>query len=93
MSDKPRIEIYYCPACHWLPRSAWMAQELLYTFGGELAEVAIIPAEESGRFEIRLGQHVLWERKRDDGFPDAKTLKQKVRDAIAPGRSLGHIDK
>lgn len=93
MSDKPRIEIYYCPACHWLPRSAWMAQELLYTFGGELAEVAIIPAEESGRFEIRLGQQVLWERKRDDGFPDAKTLKQKVRDAVAPGRSLGHIDK
>ncbi len=93
MSDKPRIEIYYCPACHWLPRSAWMAQELLYTFGAELAEVALIPAAENGRFEIRQGQHLLWERKRDGGFPDAKILKQKVRDVIAPGRSLGHIDK
>lgn len=93
MSGKPRIEIHYCPACHWLPRSAWMAQELLYTFSGELAEVAIVPADESGKFEIRLGQKVLWERKRDGGFPDAKTLKQRVRDAIAPGRPLGHIDK
>lgn len=93
MKDKPRLEIHYCPACHWLPRSAWMAQELLHTFGDDLAEVALLPAVESGRFEIRLAQQTLWERKRDGGFPDIKTLKQRVRDAVAPGRDLGHLDK
>ena len=89
---KPRLEIHYCPACHWLPRSAWMAQELLHTFGDDLGEVALLPARESGRFEIRLEQLSIWERKRDGGFPDIKTLKQRVRDAVVPGRDLGHID-
>lgn len=93
MPDKPRIEIHYCPACHWLPRSAWMAQELLHTFNDELAEVALLPASESGRFEIRLDQQLIWDRKRDGGFPDIKTLKQKVRDAVAPDRALGHLDR
>jgi selenoprotein W-related protein len=69
-----------------------MAQELLHTFSEDLAQVALIPAEESGRFEIRLGEALIWDRKRDGGFPDIKTLKQKIRDAVAPGRELGHID-
>lgn len=93
MKNKPRVEIHYCPDCHWLPRSAWMAQELLHTFNDELAEVALLPASENGRFEIRLGDVSIWERKRDGGFPDIKTLKQKVRDTVAPDRGLGHIDK
>ncbi|RLA47134.1 MAG: SelT/selW/selH selenoprotein [Gammaproteobacteria bacterium] len=93
MPDKPRIEIHYCPACHWLPRSAWMAQELLHTFNDELAEVALLPASESGRFEIRLGQQLIWDRKRDGGFPDIKTLKQRIRDEVAPDRALGHLDR
>ena len=93
MKEKPRVEIHYCPACHWLPRSAWLAQELLHTFNDELAEVALLPASEGGRFEIRLGDSSIWERKRDGGFPDIKILKQRVRDAVSPGRGLGHIDK
>jgi len=35
----------------------------------------------------------IWERKADGGFPDAKTLKQRVRDRLDPGRDLGHIDR
>lgn len=93
MPNKPRVEIHYCPACHWLPRSTWMAQELLHSFGDDLAEVALLPADESGRFEIRLDQQTIWERKRDGGFPDIKSLKQRVRDVVAPDRKLGHIDK
>ena len=93
MSENIRIEIHYCPACHWLPRATWMAQELLHTFNDELSEVALLPARDSGKFEIRLGQHLLWERKRDGGFPDIKTLKQRVRDVVAPERGLGHVDK
>jgi selenoprotein W-related protein len=33
------------------------------------------------------------ERMRDGGFPDAKQIKQLVRDRIDPGRDLGHIDR
>lgn len=38
-------------------------------------------------------QRVLWDRKIDGGFPETKELKRRVRDAIEPGRNLGHVDK
>lgn len=92
MSSKPRITILYCPRCNWLLRSAWLAQELLTTFMDDLDEVALKPAEQSGTFEIRLDHQLIWERKKDGGFPEAKVLKQRVRDHIDPDRSLGHSD-
>ncbi len=93
MSSKPRIAIHYCPRCHWLLRSAWLAQELLTTFADDLGEVALKPAETSGTFVIKLDDQVIWERKQDGGFPEAKVLKQRVRDCIDPDRTLGHIDR
>ncbi|KAK0709127.1 Rdx type Seleno protein, partial [Lasiosphaeria miniovina] len=36
---------------------------------------------------------VLWDRKVDGGFPETKELKRRVRDAIQPGRDLGHVDR
>ncbi len=92
MRKKPQITIHYCPRCNWLLRSAWLAQELLTTFENDLEEVALKPSEQSGFFEIRLDHQVIWERKRDSGFPEAKVLKQRVRHAIDPNRSLGHSD-
>ena len=93
MTDaRPAIRIRYCTQCHWLLRAAWMAQELLSTFGTTLGEVALVPGT-GGVFEVTCGDAVLWERKRDGGFPDAKTLKQRVRDAVEPGRDLGHADR
>ena len=93
MAVKPRIEIIYCPRCNWLLRAAWMAQELLSSFADDLSEVALVPSQEGGAFEIRLDGEILWERKRDDGFPDAKCLKQRLRDRIDPDRDLGHLDR
>jgi selenoprotein W-related protein len=93
MSPKPRIVITYCSRCQWLLRSAWLAQELLNTFADDLAEVALRPAATSGTFEIFLNEQSLWERTRDGGFPEAKILKQRVRDLIDPDRPLGHIDR
>ncbi len=89
---KPRIRIHYCTQCHWLLRAAWMAQELLSTFGTDLGEVALVPAT-GGLFRIDYEESVIWERKRDGGFPDAKVLKQRVRDLLDPGRDLGHSDR
>ena len=87
-----RIAISYCTQCQWLLRAAWMAQELLSTFGTELAEVALRPGT-GGLFEITCDGEVIWERKRDGGFPDAAELKRRVRGRIAPERSLGHVDR
>ena len=36
---------------------------------------------------------LVWDRKRDGGFPDAAKLKQLVRDVIDPERDLGHSDR
>jgi len=92
MTDKPRITILYCTQCNWLLRAAWMAQELLSTFADSLGEVALLPGT-GGNFEIRVNGELIWERKRDGGFPGPKELKQRVRDIIEPGRDLGHTDR
>jgi len=89
---KPAIAIAYCTQCNWMLRAAWMAQELLSTFSLELGAVTLIPGT-GGIFEIRLDGELLWERKRDGGFPDSRVLKQLVRDRIDPDRDLGHLDR
>ncbi len=68
-----RIEIEYCPQCRWLLRAAWMAQELLTTFEGELGEVALIPGI-GGVFEVRVEGKIIWSREQQGRFPEAKEL-------------------
>lgn len=89
---KPSVAITYCTQCNWLLRSAWMAQELLTTFSLELGAVTLVPGT-GGIFEISIDGHLVWERKRDGGFPDVKALKQLIRDKIDPERDLGHLDR
>ena len=43
VAARPSIAITYCTQCRWLLRAAWMAQELLSTFGDDLGEVALRP--------------------------------------------------
>ncbi len=69
-----------------------MAQELLQTFGEDLAEVAIIPGT-GGIFQIAVDDRLIWDRKTDGGFPGPKEIKQRLRDAIDPERDLGHLDR
>ena len=69
-----------------------MAQELLTTFQEELGGVTLLPTAEGGVFEVRLAGEPIFSRKQDGGFPDIKELKQLVRDRVAPGRDLGHVD-
>lgn len=88
----PRVEIEYCVKCRWLLRAAWMAQELLSTFEHDLGAVALVPGQ-PGVYEVRLDEQVLWSRAVEGRFPEARELKQRVRDHIAPGRDLGHVDR
>ncbi|WP_024951148.1 SelT/SelW/SelH family protein [Cobetia crustatorum] len=97
-SSTLKIRIHYCTGCNWLLRAAWYAQELLSTFGEDLGEVALAPSH-GGHFEVLCQAspdtewQVLWERKREGGFPDSRDLKQRVRDVLDPERDLGHIDR
>jgi len=86
----PRIEIEYCTQCRWLPRAAWLAQELLTTFEAEVGEVALVPGT-GGVLVVRIDGEVVWDRS-DQGFPEPVAVKQAVRDRIAPGRDLGHAE-
>ena len=89
----PQVEITYCTRCKWMLRASWYAQELLSTFEDDLRGVSLIPNSAGGIFEIRLDGTRIWSRAEDGGFPDAKDLKQRVRDCIDPDRDLGHIDR
>lgn len=94
MSDthRPHITITYCTQCNWMLRAAWLAQELLSTFGQDLDWVTLVPGT-GGTFEVLCDETPIWERKRDGGFPEAKVLKQRVRDLAWPDRDLGHTDR
>ncbi len=85
------VEIKYCVRCGWLPRSVWMAQELLGTFGEALGGVTLLPST-GGIFEVRAGDELVWSRKEKGRFPEIKELKRAVRDAVCPGMDLGHTD-
>ena len=93
---EPRVLITYCTRCQWLLRAQWYAGELLQTFAEEVGEVALAPAT-GGVFRVDVevdGQRTaVWNRKRDGGFPEITDLKRRVRDLIAPERSLGHADR
>jgi len=91
-NQRPRIEIRFCPACRWWLRSGWLAQEIFATFGDTIGEVALISAE-SGHFSIWVDGQLIWERVADHGFPEAKELKQRIRDVAFPQKDLGHSDK
>ncbi|MEQ8481081.1 MAG: SelT/SelW/SelH family protein [Hoeflea sp.] len=89
---KPAITITYCRQCNWMLRSGWMAQELLSTFSEELGSVTLVPGS-GGIFTIEVDGDLIWDRKRDGGFPDVKALKGRVRDRVGPARDLGHVDR
>jgi len=92
MKKSARIEIHYCTQCHWMLRSAWMAQELLSTFDGDIETLTLRPGT-GGIFEVHVDGVLIWSRKDAGRFPEITELKQLVRDQVAPGRDLGHVDR
>jgi len=92
MENHPRVEIRYCTQCRWILRAGWLAQELLSTFDTDLGEVALVPGT-GGIFEVRVDDELVWSRKEQGRFPEAKELKQRVRDRGAPDKDLGHSDR
>lgn len=89
--ESPVVTIRYCVDCKWMLRAQWYQGELLQTFAGELGGVMLIPSS-GAMFRIDVGSSRVWNRKTDGGFPDIAELKRRVRDLVAPGKSLGHTD-
>jgi selenoprotein W-related protein len=73
-------------------RAAWLAQEILTTFSENIGEVALQPGS-GGVLEIRLNDELIFSRKESSRFPEAKEIKQLIRDRIDPDRDLGHSDR
>jgi selenoprotein W-related protein len=88
----PVVEIEYCNQCRWLLRAAWTAQELLTTFDGEISGVMLRPGT-GGVFNVSVDGDLVWSRKDAGRHAEITELKQRVRDKVAPERSLGHSDK
>lgn len=65
----PRLEIRYCSQCRFILRASWLAQELLFTFEGELGEVALVPGT-GGVFEVRLDDELVFARAEAGRFPE-----------------------
>ncbi|KAL7282134.1 hypothetical protein ACG7TL_003603 [Trametes sanguinea] len=101
-SITPSVTIEFCDRCRWLHRATWVSTELFLTFPTPaLRSITIMPlnAEDTaGRFRVWLFLDdkppvLVWDRKVEGGFPELKVLKQRIRDHIQPGKSLGHSDK
>ncbi|MGV3684623.1 MAG: SelT/SelW/SelH family protein [Daejeonella sp.] len=90
---KPLITIEYCPKCGWMLRSAYMAQELLTTFTGQIRGVTLVPAETGGTFLVSVDEKLIFDRKDRQRFPEIKELKRLVRDVVSPDMDLGHTDR
>ena len=50
------------------------------------------PPSPGGIFKVEIDGRIIWDRKEEGRFPEAKELKQKVRNIIDPTRDLGHSD-
>lgn len=89
--SKPTVRIRFCEGCKWGLRAGWYAQELFSTFNGQLAGI-FMKVGESGDFQVWVDDICLWDRRKDEGFPEAADLKRRLRDAISAEMSLGHCD-
>lgn len=89
---KSVVTIRYCVDCKWLLRAQWYCGELLQTFADDLGGVTLVP-DHGAMFRIEVGDQTLWNRKTDGGFPEIGEIKRRVRDVVAPERSLGHLDR
>ncbi|WP_129338521.1 SelT/SelW/SelH family protein [Cellulomonas endophytica] len=89
--SRPVVTITYCTRCRWMLRAQWYCGELLQTFEEVLGGVTLVPAQ-GGVFRVDVDGTAVWNRKRDGGFPEVTELKRRVRDLVAPGMALGHVD-
>jgi selT/selW/selH-like putative selenoprotein len=55
------VAIAYCIGCRWMLRAAYFAQELLSTFGNEIASISLVPSRPpspGGIFQVQLQRYI-----------------------------------
>lgn len=86
-APKPAISITYCASCHFLPRAAWVAQELLHTFAEHLSGITLIPGG-GGQFDVAMDGESLFSNKEAGRFPETRELRELVAGRLTdPPRS------
>ncbi len=75
------VEIEYCARCNFLPRATWVAQELLHTYGDFVSGLTLVPSG-GGIFEVRANGGVLASTKTEGGFPEIRTLKERLNQLL-----------
>jgi len=81
MEQKPTLTITYCRVCHFMPRAAWVAQELLHTFEEYLGGVTLVPGGR-GQFDIALDGDVIFSNKAAGRFPEMRELREAIAERI-----------
>lgn len=103
----PLVSILYCVKCNWILRASWYQQELLQTFTSKAStadeslinSIILRPSFIPGTFQVLVKKSadadwvLVWDRIKDGGFPEAKALKQSIRNVLSPETKLGHSDK
>jgi selenoprotein W-related protein len=90
--NRPRIAITYCTKCHFLPRAAWVAQELLHTFGDFVSEVALVPGH-GGVFAVTVDGEEVWSTQGQGRFPEMRELRNILRARIEGAPPPRHPDE
>lgn len=86
---RPVVSITYCQKCHFLARAAWVAQELLHTFGDSLAGVTLVPGS-GGIFEVQIDGQPVFSTKIQGRFPETRELREAVGARLEDGWKTRH---
>lgn len=78
------ITITYCQRCNFLPRAAWVAQELLHMYGDFVSGLTLVPAH-GGVFEVRVNDDLIASTKTEGGFPEIRSLKEAINRYLEEG--------
>jgi selenoprotein W-related protein len=86
MADtKPVIEIEYCTSCNYLPRTLWVAAELLPDLQYEIDAFRFTPGTR-GVFEVRVSGQSVFSKNALGRFPEPDELKQLIFDQLEAKR-------
>ena len=87
--SRPLVAVTYCQKCNFLARAAWVAQELLHTFGDAIGGVTLVPGS-GGVFEVSVDGESVFSTKTHGRFPETRELREAVGARLEGGWKSRH---